>query len=92
MDRVVGVVQLAQAAVSSNLFGLACPFHCGPVSLPSLALSFLLGLISGIGLVVALLVRFRHSLWPPAAPAAPSSRLAGYLHEQPPHTLRHRHS
>ena len=43
MDRVVGVVQLAQAAVSSSLFGLACPFHCGPVSLPSLALSFLLG-------------------------------------------------
>ena len=45
VDQVVGMAREAQ---STNLWGLACPFHCGSSSLPSLLSAFLLGLVLGI--------------------------------------------
>ena len=47
LSRVFDVVEVLQLAVNSNWFGLACPHHCHPSSLPSLALAFVLGLTLG---------------------------------------------
>ena len=41
------LVEFARLAVSSNLFGLGCPFYCGSSSVPSLLLTLVLGFVLG---------------------------------------------
>ena len=80
------VVGLLRSAVDSNFFGLGCPFYCAPSSLPSLVLSFLLGVIVGAFGVGYLVIRWwgLRTLVPnllseeSAAPIHP--RLRGYLY------------
>ena len=45
--KVFELVEFARLAVSSNLFGLGCPFYCGPSTLPSLLLFLILGFALG---------------------------------------------
>lgn len=41
------VVGLTREAVLTNFWGLACPIHCSPSSIPLLALTFLVALLLG---------------------------------------------
>ena len=41
------VIGITREAVQSNLWGIACPFHCQGSSFPHLALSFILGSLLG---------------------------------------------
>jgi len=43
---------LAREAITSNFWGLACPFHCQGTSVPTILASYLLGLFSGILLCI----------------------------------------
>ena len=60
------VLSLVKEGLGSNLWGLGCPIHCRPTSLTSLALSFLLGLISG---VFGFRLGFLHLGSPPSSPS-----------------------
>ena len=53
MDSVLSLLRVSHLALSSNFFGLGCPFYCGSPLLGTLLASFLLGLISGIVLALA---------------------------------------
>jgi len=45
--KVFELVEFARLAVSSNLFGLGCPFYCGPSSISSILLALILGFALG---------------------------------------------
>ena len=62
------LVGIAREAQSTNLWGLACPFHCGTSSLPSLFLAFLLGLVLGISITALACFWILHC--PLASPAS----------------------
>ena len=92
---------LVVEGLSSNLWGLGCPFYCTPPSLGLCLFLFLLGWL--LGVLTALvgiwwLLGVGLSVWP--ASCAPSARaptavsrskvLSSYLHEQGPfHRERH---
>ena len=78
---------LAREVLTTNFFGLGCPFYCGSPSLSLLALTWLIGLLSGATLTVLAWVWL--STAPPSvvasfqAPAPPTAvalrrRLQGY--------------
>lgn len=55
-----------RVGIETNLWGLACPFHCGPPSSAALGLAFLsgFGLGFGAGLVLVIFLAFRFGLHP----------------------------
>ena len=90
----------AREAVTSNFWGLGCPYHCSGNSLLGLAVSYLLGLLTGILLTLCLwiFISLPPSSLSPSLPSVPESvvvfaestrrRLQGYqpaLNEQPRH-------
>ena len=89
--RIFEAVELFKLGVSTNWFGIACPHHCYPSSVPSLLLAFILGLIGGI--LITLTFGFALARWilgsSPSGTSFPYrssstlhlSRLRGYLHE-----------
>lgn len=90
------VVEFLQLGVSSNWFGLACPHHCYPSALPSLALSFVLGLFVGSIVTIGFGFWAFHLLLPRSSPSSQGvhshpgsrlSRLQGYLHERGPYLV-----
>ena len=59
--KVFELVEFARLAVSSNLFGLGCPFYCGSSSIPSLLLSLVLGFVLGFcSCLLILFYIYRH--------------------------------
>ena len=88
MDRVISLFGFAVQGAKTNFWGLGCPVYCGQFPLSTFFLLFLLGWISGIFTVFWLLhpISSSASAEPPnpTVSVVASSRLAGYLHEQPP--------
>ena len=89
-------LEFVRVGIETNLWGLACPFHCGPPSAAALGLAFLsgFGLGFGAGLVLVILLAFRFGFhlpsWGPSAPdrsrptpgPPPSlNRIQAYLYE-----------
>ena len=77
-----------QLALSTNLFGLGCPLHCGSPSWAALTCAFLLGLFTGFALALTLAAWIYFRLLPQLGlqaigsqleAACPPSRLRGYL-------------
>ena len=88
------IVEFLQLGVSSNWFGLACPHHCYPSALSSLALAFILGFCCGFSFAICLgfwAYQFLFQGQPSSSqgfrspPGSRLSRLQGYLHERGPH-------
>ena len=61
----------AREAVNTNLWGVACPFHCQGSSLSLAIASLLLGFILGVSLCIAigLWIFFPVTLNPPVSPS-----------------------
>lgn len=87
--EVLRVLGFVREGLTSNLWGLGCPIHCYPSTLPGLALAFVLGWICGF--VCLGYLAFRLGLWtfphpseaPPQrvpSPEASALRLRSYLH------------
>ena len=61
-----GLIRLVHSGVSTNFWGLGCPFYCGPSSFAALALSF----ICGFPLASFLAVWISFHIWISGRPAA----------------------
>ena len=68
LTRIFEVVEVLKLASSTNLFGLGCPFYCGPSSFSSFALALIIGVFLAFPLCLALgfyLFRFLRPGWLP---------------------------
>ncbi len=93
ISKFLEVIDFLRVGVSTNFWGLGCPFYCGSPAWISLGLTLFLGFLAGIfattfGLLAILyhcgFVHLPASQRPSPAPSrGPSSdsRLRGYLHE-----------
>ena len=74
---ILGVVRFVQGAVSTNLFGLGCPFYCTPPSLSLLALCFIAGVLTGVGGCAWISYRLGFLSLPPFPCSPPSAAPVG---------------
>ena len=81
----VNLFRFVHSGVSSNFWGLGCPFYCGPSSFAALALAFILGFGCAAGLAAwALFYLWVHNHFNPgpsssAPPSATALRLRQYV-------------
>ena len=82
--EVLRVVGILREGLTSNFWGLGCPIHCSPSSLPSILLALVLGWIAGVACCLCLAFRLGLlGLQAPSSdplPSAAARRLSGYLH------------
>ena len=64
-------VAVTREALGTNLWGLGCPLHCYPSSIPLIALTFLVGIITGAFLLGFAIFWISHLPLHPTAPPPP---------------------
>ena len=79
------LLRVIHSGLTSNLWGLACPFYCGPSGIPSLVLAFLFGFLCALCCVAVLLFTFcwpvlsEHQATPRRSPSSAALRLRQYV-------------
>ena len=88
VSRALEAIEFLQVALHSNFFGLGCPFHCGPSSIPSLLLALIIGFALGFcacaflgWIVFQQFFRSPVNLRPRPPSWVPPDWLRGYLYE-----------